>query len=311
MNCDDEQQKSKIAKQEMAATKVGDPVRGDPNGAKIAGPISIVPGGVSAERRAWAEIALQTMLTNYQPQDGGVEPNPEADNPAAKTANSPRQISQVLDDQLRLPLAQVGYRRVAKFHYRADWSTEDVEHFLHLRTQYIPPSYLSADMSFLNREADAFADYSRKYAIPSLRDYARKRGRWEWRTGFSLSFLDAWNGELMVKIADVEPETAVAEVLKGVREKLIPYVGWIRTTADLYEFLVRDEEPMAWYRLNTLYRMAEVAYLGKKLGYSDATITDALMPHSRQLRPYLDPQTMPAEQFIANIIADAGRVSAR
>ena len=62
-----------------------------------------------------------------------------------------------LDDLLTKALAPIGYVRVEKLTYRANWSTDDVEQFLSFDTYGNPKQYLSSSAGLRNPQAEAFA----------------------------------------------------------------------------------------------------------------------------------------------------------
>lgn len=289
-----------------ASSQSGGASPSDPAAAKltVAGPISIVSGDVPEERRAWAKAMLATTLASYQPQDNGVEPDALAGEDTKKVDGKRRSITAELDASLTPALADLGYSRIAKFNFRATWGSRDIEHFLNVQTQYVPPSHLDVSAGLLNSGADQFSDYAKKYTTPGLRALTRRPGLGEYKLGFSLSFIDAWRGDRLVKLFGVDADDVAATVKDAVASKLMPRFARIKTCADLFDLLSKDEEPLRWFRCNALQRIAQLAYLGKKLGYSDPDIETVVTPHFHRLKYVLDPSIAP-QAYLASVIADA------
>ena len=247
---------------------------------------------------------LETTLGSYQPQDNGVEPGVPAMATTEKAHGRRRSITSEIDAMLTPALADLGYSRFAKFNYRATWGSQDIEHFLNVHSQYVPPSHLGVSSGLLNPGADQFSDFSKKYATPGLRALTRRPGLGEYKLGFSLSFIDAWRGAGLFKILGVGPDDVAATMKDAVASKLLPRFGQIETCADLFDLASKYQEPLRWFRTNALLRIAQFAYLGKKVGYSDTEIEIVVAPHLHRLKFVLDPSITP-QGYVTNIIADA------
>ena len=60
------------------------------------------------------------------------------------------------EEALLSALAQVGYRRVRRHIYRAEWSTE-IEHFIYFQLYGTPKEFLAAEFGLRNKECQSFA----------------------------------------------------------------------------------------------------------------------------------------------------------
>src|SRR5580698_6574902 len=137
----------------------------------ISGPIGRATGVVSAAARQEAK-AIHAMIfgdkatrrRNDAPAQEGSSGNsigvtaawqPYADGDSNILVGKKGSVK--LDDLLTKALAPIGYIRVAKLTYRANWSTDDVEQFLSFDTYGNPKQYLSSSAGLRNLRAEAFA----------------------------------------------------------------------------------------------------------------------------------------------------------
>jgi hypothetical protein len=155
-----------------------------------------------------------------------------------------------LDDLMTTTLAPLGYRRVDKLTYRADWSTAEVEHVLSIDTCGNPKAFLHGSAGLRNTEADAFArQCQQRYAdngiLRAMREGAYVEPPWYCLMSFSIGAFFGWPG-WSLNTREFSPNALARAVADPIRAKLIPYVGGVTTLQSLPSFLECDEEPMQW-----------------------------------------------------------------
>lgn len=272
---------------------------------KIGGPIITVPGPVPQIRRDWAKTMLNTSLANYAPQKQATEEKPTPYEGPNIYIEDSKQRKIKLDDLLAGTLAKVGYARVAKLTYRADWSTPAVEHVLNFDTEGAPKIFLYGTAGLRNAAAEAFARQCKRYTIPVVRDSKPMASPWWCPMHFSLGMLGAWNGERNINTLDFSPPELGDLIVGAISRHLKPYIGGVTTLRALFDFLCQDDEPMRWFRVGAYYRAALVANLGRQLGEPDERLQQVLRSHSANIMNCLDKTRTTADAYIANVIRDA------
>jgi hypothetical protein len=273
----------------------------------ISGAVGVGAGRLSSEEQAAALAALRQALgddvftalaTKAAPADkADVQDNGQANAAAIK-----------LDDLLASALAGVGYERVAKLTYRADWSTAEVEHILFFSTHGSPKGFLTGELGVRNKEAESFAEGCRnRYADPIIRNSDFVPPRWWCWLHCSLGSLANWPGAnlFMPKFTPDELKRKVTEAVTGF---LRPYVGAVTTVQRLFDFLAQDSEPMRWFRTGPYFRAAEVVYLGRKLGVPSERLQEITRPYSKLIANGIDLKAMTPEEYMLRIVRDADSV---
>jgi hypothetical protein len=291
-----------------AGGSAGQPAAGQRK-ATISGPIGVNPGRLSPEEQASALALLSAVLGDQKswPRVREKAPAPEEDSNIALGAPNGKRLK--LDDLLAQALTKIGYRRVAKLTYRADWSTSEVEHILTFDTYGTPKAFLTGDIGFRNQDADAFAEQcSSRYADPIIRKSDFVPPPWWCWMHCSLGMLANWKGANLYT-PDYSQAELGGRVAAAVRDFLLPYVGGVTTIGRLFDFLAKDTEPMRWFRTGGYFRAAEVAFLGSKLGVTSGKLVEILRPYGREMRNGIDMKMMTPDDYIARIVHDAGEAA--
>ena len=248
---------------------------------------------------------LETVLANYPPQRRDQTEEPPEDSNIS--VGGPEQKRVRLDDLLARALADVGYTRVAKLAYRAEWSTPQVEHILNFETQGTPKIFMFADAGLRNAEAEAFAERcQRRYTIPVIRDSKPASSPWFCPMHFSLGALAGWRAvSSYLNTLELSQAELTRIVQDSVTARLKPYVGGVTTLESLLEFLERDEEPMRWFRVGGFYRAALIVFLARSLGFAPHRIEATLLPLAREVLDGVDTAQTDSDGYVADIIRDA------
>jgi hypothetical protein len=220
-----------------------------------------------------------------------------------------------LDDLMTQTLAPVGYRRVDKLTYRAEWSTADVEHVLSIDTYGNPKVFLHGDAGLRNKHAEAFAQqcqqrYGDKAALRTLRETDYVEPPWFCPMNFSIGSLFGWPGRAALNTADFSPQALAQALAVPIRAKLIPYVGGVTTLQTLLDFLERDAAPMQWVMRGPCYRAALVAYLSATLGANQERTRTILTTHARLYPNMIDTTRLTPETYVEHILEDAAIAAA-
>jgi hypothetical protein len=214
-----------------------------------------------------------------------------------------------LDDLMTTTLAPLGYRRVDKLTYRADWSTAEVEHVLSIDTYGNPKAFLHGSADLRNKEADAFARqcqqrYADKGILRAMREGAYVEPPWFCLTSFSIGAFFGWPG-WSLNTPEFSPNALARAVADPIRAKLIPYVGGVTTLQSLPSFLECDEEPMQWIMHRADHRAAIIAWLAAKLGLDRQKTKATLLAHARLYVNVIDTTRLTPETYIEHILDDA------
>lgn len=241
---------------------------------------------------------------------------PYSDGNSNTSIKGPAGTNVNLGDVLAEALAPLGYARVEKLTFRAEWSTRDVEHVLRFDTYGNPKEFLTADAGLRNNEAEAFAKQCKgRYAHPMFLQAKSQDGYWNspWfcPMHFSLGELLRWGLRSSINLAGKTSEQVAEAIVPGVQSKLLPLVGAIRTTASLLAFLERDAEPLLWIMRAPFYRAALVAYLAGKLGRRREETRDLLRQHAALLANGIDISQFTPETYIDHILDDAAAAVAQ
>jgi hypothetical protein len=189
----------------------------------------------------------------------------------------------MFDDKSMTPgLAELGYLRLKKRTYRASWSSTDVEHFLFF-SLYGGGNYLECDFGLRNPSAERFAiECLKLFAGPIFQD-VRFDSRFDCHMRFSLGMSAGWPSRSSLVISKMSGAALADKVKYDVRNVLFPVVRSVLSTADLFSFLVRDDESSRWLRVSGAIRAAQIVYLGRQLGMETTELKAKLQPYLKEI----------------------------
>ena len=291
----------------------------------ISGPIGRATGVVSAAARQEAK-AIHAMIfgdkatrrRNDAPAQEGSSGNsigvtaawqPYADGDSNILVGKKGSVK--LDDLLTKALAPIGYIRVAKLTYRANWSTDDVEQFLSFDTYGNPKQYLSSSAGLRNLRAEAFAKQCHERYADKIFFRDMPKGGYVFPPFFCPVHFDAgtfccWGRRGSLNIPDFSPSELAAKVVGELSAKLIPLVGAIRSCADLLKFLSNpDMKASPYIQMGDYYRAAQIAFLSRRLGIPRAETQTILRAFARGIRNGIDTERFTPESYIEQILDDA------
>jgi hypothetical protein len=179
-------------------------------------------------------------------------------------------------------VAELGYRRLKKWTYKAWWSSADVEHFLFFFL-HGGGNYLACDFGLRNPAAERFAvECLRLFAGPLFQD-VRFDPRFGCHMRFSLGMLAKWPSSSSLVISEMSG-AALADKVKGdISNLLFPVVRSVSSTSDLLCFLIRDDEPNRWFRVSGAVRAATIVHLGRRLGMKTTELKAMLHPYMKEI----------------------------
>jgi hypothetical protein len=179
-------------------------------------------------------------------------------------------------------LAELGYLRLKKQVYRASWSSTDVEHFLFL-SLYGGGNYFTCEFGLRNAAAERFAvECLRLFGGPVFRD-VRFDPRFDCRMRFSLGALAGWPSRSSLLITAMSDAALNDKIKSDIRDLLFPVVRSVLCAADLFSFLIRDDESSRWLTVNGAVRAAKIVYLGRQLGLQTIELEAMLQPFLQEI----------------------------
>jgi hypothetical protein len=122
------------------------------------------------------------------------------------------------------PLADLGYKRVKRYVYRALWSSEDVEHFLYFSTWGAPKDYLTTYFGLRNPRAELFGVRSILAYGGHLYRLMRRDAGTDCCMKFSLGMLAGWQPRASIYLPATSGPQIAATITKSVRGPLFPLV---------------------------------------------------------------------------------------
>jgi hypothetical protein len=276
--------------------------------------LTIALNNVVAGGRASEDDSSDRMLTELFAHVGsqsfeGQAWNPYSDEDSNIEIGSGKTKRVKLEDLLTKALAPLGYRRVDKLTYRADWSTIEVEHTLWFDSYGNPKVYLTGDAGLRNKEAEAFAQqcrqrYGSKIGLRCRRESGKVDPPWFCPMHFSIGRMFDWSIRSSLDTQDLSPGELARAVAEPIRAKLIPYVDGVTTEQRLLDLLESDKEPMDWIR-GPYYRAALIAYLARKLGVDRNKTKSVLLPRALYISNGIDKDWLTPESYIDHILDDA------
>ena len=131
-----------------------------------------------------------------------------------------------------------GYVRVRSQTYRANWSTEDIEHFLYFIEYGKRKDYLMADFGIRHCAAEMFGKMCiLKYGGNIYQSHFNFQSDTNCLMKFSLGNLAKWGSRWSLNIRDMGEWEFNDSILVSIRDFLIPIVRSILTIKDFHYLL--------------------------------------------------------------------------
>lgn len=207
---------------------------------------------------------------------------------------------------LRAALADIGYRRLKRNVYRAEWST-DVEHFFYFQLHGMQKDTISGNFGIRTKEADIFAHYAIKTYGPEIFRLCPVDGDpHNCVMRYTFGQLASWGLAACLYIPSMSGPALARKVRQDIEQILFPVIRNITTLDRFLVFALSDAEPCPWVRCNCAMRAAVVAYVARQLGAQPDEIRAMLEPHTKQIEPALRGGREPDPgAYIERIIEDA------
>jgi hypothetical protein len=203
-------------------------------------------------------------------------------------------------------LADIGYRRLKRRTYRADWSTE-VEHFIYLQLYGTPADFLAASFGIKTKESERFAIQSMQTYGSEVDRLGRHDERSDCYMRGSLGQLASWGMRSSLTVSSMSGPALAAKIKHDIEALLFPVIRGITSLDLLLRFWLADAEPCPWYRCNAAMRAAMIVNVARRVGVAPAEIRKLLEPHLRQIgRPHLHKALEPDPgSYVDKVIRDA------
>jgi hypothetical protein len=204
-------------------------------------------------------------------------------------------------------LADLGYRRLKRHTYRADWST-GVEHFIYFQLYGTPADFLAASFGIRTKESERFAIQSiQTYGSEVDRRFRRHDERSDCYMRGSLGQLASWGMRSSLTVSSMSGPALAAKIKHDIEALLFPVIRGITSLDLLLSFWLTDAEPCPWYRCNGAMRAAMIVNVARRVGVAPAEIRKLLEPHLREIgRPHLHRAREPDPgRYVDNVIRDA------
>ncbi len=202
-------------------------------------------------------------------------------------------------------LADLGYRRLKRHIYRAEWSTE-VEHFLYFRLHGRPADLLVADAGVRTKESERFATRSIQAYGSEAYQLLRHDERSDCWIRVDLGGLASWGMGNSLFVSSMPGPALAAKINRDVEKKLFPVIRNVTSLDALVSFWLTDAEPCPWYRCNGALRAAMIINVAQRIGMAPAEVRQLLEPHLKEISyhltrgPVLDPGS-----YVDKVIRDA------
>jgi hypothetical protein len=202
-------------------------------------------------------------------------------------------------------LADVGYRRLKRHTYRADWSTE-VEHFLYFQLYGTPADFLAADFGIRTKESERFAIRSIQAYGSEAYQLLRHNERSDCFMRFNLGQLGNWGMRSSLIVSSMSGPKLAAKIKHDIEERLFPVIRNVTSLNALLPLLLTDAEPRPWYRCNGAMRAAIIANVAQAAGITPAEIRKLLAPHLKEISYHLTRGPVPDPgAYVDKVIRDA------
>lgn len=209
-----------------------------------------------------------------------------------------KELNRALNDALRA----ASYRRVANYVFRAEWSTDEVEHFLYF--DVYDSNWMQGWFGMRNAKAEAFSRRCiKEYGGRTYTTVSGDIGN-DCLCNFSLGRLFGWNRResLFVDISNLDRLSDA--IREDVRLRLLPLIRGVLTLNDLLRVLLYDFDNFPTWSSNTAIRAAQIIAIVKMMGLDIKAIHSAVLnlqpPISLQLRGSIGP-----DEFLCRVTDDA------
>ncbi len=215
--------------------------------------------------------------------------------------------SKMLDEMaLTTMLTDIGYSRLKRHVYRAEWSTPDVEHLMYFLLYGTPKDFLTVDFGLKNLQAEIFA----------IREITKYGGvvyqglRYDKQTDtfmrFSLGTLASWGLRASIRLSAMTSAELAKKIRCDIDQKLLPVIHGVRTLDDLLSVLLLDVEPFSWVRCNGAIRAGEIVYVARRLGMTPSDIRTLLEPVRKWIRVNIAKAPDPdPDSYVEKLIHDS------
>jgi hypothetical protein len=197
------------------------------------------------------------------------------------------------------------YARLKRFSYRAIWSTADVEHFLFFSTYGNPRAFLTADFGMRNVDAQNFSVKSIQAYGGEAYHFVARDARNQCYMRFPLGKLAGWTPRWSLNFLKMSDAELAESLTWAINEMLFPVIRDVTNLDRFISLLMCDEEPVRWLHVNGAIRMAQIAYLARKLGTDTIEIRSMLQRRANEIRVHLGRGALDPTAYIDRIIADS------
>ena len=221
------------------------------------------------------------------------------------------ELARLDEVEMKSAMATVGYRRLQRYVYRAEWSTPEVEHFIYFLLYGKPKNYLAADFGVRNKDAQAFALRSiRKYG-GELYQLMRFDRAFHAPMRFPLGQVASWGARASLKISAMSVASLAERIASDIKLHLFVFIRDVTTLDRLLSFLLLDAEPCPWVRSNGAIRAAMIVYLAGRLDMRPSDIVSLLRPHKRSIASALIKAPDPdPDSYVKKVLNDSTRTLA-
>ncbi|MBV8755037.1 MAG: hypothetical protein JO328_19445 [Hyphomicrobiales bacterium] len=203
-------------------------------------------------------------------------------------------------------LTEIGYSRLKRHVYRANWSTPDVEHLVYFSLYGAPKDFLTADFGLKNMQAEIFAIREITKYGGEVYQGLQYDEQIDTFMRFSLGIFASWGLRESIRVSAMTGAELAKKIRGDMDEKLFPIIRNVRTLNDLLSVLLLDVEPFPWVRCNGAIRAGEVVDLARRLGMNPSEIRTLLKPFSRWIRVNLAKAPDPdPDMYVERLIHDS------
>jgi len=164
--------------------------------------------------------------------------------------------------------------------YKADFSNDEVEHYLYITYYNIDKHDIGAHFGLRNENAQNFAYLSglKCKIIPNINKNYNKN----LHSFMHFSFGRLFSPFHPLNLPRFSSFNESKEVLSwNLKQFLLPVILKIDKTRKLLESLVNDKEPIPWLCTNYALRAAYIVSLSRQIGLERSAIQSFLLPQSR------------------------------
>jgi hypothetical protein len=201
-------------------------------------------------------------------------------------------------------LAEVGYRRLKRHTYQAEWSTE-VEHFLFFKL-HGAGDFLAAEFGIRTKESEDFAIRSIQTYGSDLDRFSRRDEKDSCVIRGSLGELGSWGICSSLIVSSMSGVAVATKANHDIEALLFPVIRGITSLDLLLSFWLTDAEACPWYRCNGAMRAAMIVNVARRVGIAPAEVRQLLEPHLKQISYHLrDTPDPDPGSYVDKVIRDA------